>query len=107
MVSITIALPAAADSHRARQAILETAETLPGILEAPAPAIFIGNLAGGNVLLNFVVWTSPPYAGAVQRVITDRVRSTLTQLGPDFAPATVTRIVPPDSDPSRLSAGPD
>jgi hypothetical protein len=79
-------------------------ETLPGILKAPAPAIFIDNLAGANVLLNFVFWTSPRHAGAVQRVIIDTVRSTLSQLGPDFAPATVTRIVPPDSDPLRLSA---
>jgi small conductance mechanosensitive channel len=104
IVSVTIAVPAAADSQRARRALLDMAAGAPGILKAPAPAIFIDGISGGTFILNLVCWTSPGSAGAVQREIIENTRGALAALGPDFAPVAVTRIVPPDADPSRLLA---
>ncbi len=102
IVSLNVAVPAAADSDRARHALLDMAAKDPLILKAPEPAVFIDNLAGGTFALNLVCWTTPLGAGAVQRGIIENARRALTALGAEFAPATVTRIVPPDSDPSRL-----
>jgi small conductance mechanosensitive channel len=104
LVSIVVALPASADLERARQALLEVAVKHPLVVEAPAPAVFIDNFAGGNFVLNLICWTTPPGVAAVQRAIIENARSALAALGPEFAPPTVTRVVPPDTDPSRLMA---
>ncbi len=104
IVSLNVAMAAAADSARARQALLDVAAQDPGILKVPEPAVFIDNFTGGNFVLNLVCWTAPLGAGSVQRGIIENARRALAALGPEFAPVMVTRTVPPDSDPSRLMA---
>lgn len=104
IVSVTVTVPATADSERARQALLDMAARDPGILKAPDPAVFVDNFTAGNFILNLVCWTAPLSAGAVQRAIIENARRALAALGPEFAPSLVTRTVPPDSDPSRLMA---
>jgi small conductance mechanosensitive channel len=104
IVSINVAVPAAADIERARQALLDVAAKNSCILEAPEPAVFIDNFTGGNFVLNLVCWSAPLSAARVQRVIIENARSALAELGPEFGPPMVTRTVPPDADPSRLMA---
>jgi small conductance mechanosensitive channel len=104
LVSIVVALPASADLERARLALLDVAAKHPLMLETPAPAVFVDNFTGGNFVLNLVCWTTPAGVAAVQRTIIENARSALAALGPEFAPPSVTRIVPPDTDPSRLMA---
>jgi len=104
IISINVAVPAAANIDRARMALLEVATKDSRILKAPEPAVFIDNFTGGNFVLNLVCWTTPVGAGAVQRVIIENARGALAALGPEFAPPMVTRTVPPDTDPSRLMA---
>jgi len=102
ILSLTAVVPATADRERARQALLGVATQDPRILKTPEPAVFIDNFSGGNVVLNLVCWTTPAGAGAVQRGIIERVERTLAALGPNYTASTVTRVVPPDADPSRL-----
>jgi small conductance mechanosensitive channel len=104
IVGLNVALPAAADSERARQALIGVAAQDARILKAPEPAVFVDTLSGGNVVLALVCWATPEGAGAVQRDIVESVRRALAALGPEFAPSMVTRTVPPDSDPARLMA---
>jgi small conductance mechanosensitive channel len=107
LVSVNVALPASADLERARRTVLDVAAKDPLILKFPEPAVFVDNVTGGNFILNLVCWTTPLGVAAVQRAVIENIGSALVALGPGFAPTTVTRIVPPDSDPSRLigSAG--
>lgn len=102
IVSVNIAVPAAADIERARRTLLELVAKDPRILESPEPAVFIDNFTGGNFVLNLVCWASPLGSAAVQRLVIENIRNALLALGPEFVPALVTRIVPPDTDPSRL-----
>jgi small conductance mechanosensitive channel len=102
IVSVNVAVPAAADIERARRTLLELVEKDPRILKSPEPAVFIDNFTGGNFVLNLVCWASPPGSAAVQRLVIENIRDALLALGPEFVPALVTRIVPPDTDPSRL-----
>jgi small conductance mechanosensitive channel len=104
LVSIIVTVPAAADIEQARRTLLDVAAKDPLILKIPEPAVFIDNFTGGNFVLNLVCWTTPLGVAAVQRAIIDNARTALAALGPGFAPPTVTRIVPPDTDPSRLMA---
>ena len=104
IVSLNIAVPAAADSAHARRVLLDMTTQDPGILKTPEPAVFIDNFTGGNLVLNLVCWTTPHGAGALQRGIIENARRALAALGPEFAPVMVTRTVPPDSDPSRMMA---
>jgi small conductance mechanosensitive channel len=104
LVSIVVAMPASADIERARATVLEVAAKDPLILKMPEPAVFVDNFIGGSFVLNLVCWTTPLGVAAVQRAIIENARSALAALGPGFVPPTVTRIVPPDSDPSRLIA---
>jgi small conductance mechanosensitive channel len=102
IVSLNVAVPAVANAERARRALLDMAANDARILKAPEPSVFIGDLSGGNLVLTLVCWTTPLGAGAVQREIVETARRALASLGSEFAPAAVTRTVPPDSDPSRL-----
>ncbi|HUH84943.1 MAG TPA: mechanosensitive ion channel [Stellaceae bacterium] len=107
VLSLAVVVPATADRARARQALLDAATQDQRILKTPEPAVFIDNVSGGNLVLNLVCWTTPAGAGTVQRGIIERVERGLAALGPDFAASTVTRLVPPDTDPSRLMTSAD
>jgi small conductance mechanosensitive channel len=102
IVSVNVAIPGAADTDRARRALVELAAQDPHILKAPAPAVFIDSIPGATLVVTLVCWTAPHDAGAFQRGIIEDIRRVLAALGPEFAPVTVTRTVPPDTDPSRL-----
>jgi small conductance mechanosensitive channel len=102
IISINVALPAAADVDCARTALLAMAAKDARLLKAPAPAVFLDNFTGGHLILTLVCWTTPLDAGAVQRAVIENARAALAALGPEFAPQMVTRTVPTDADPSRL-----
>jgi small conductance mechanosensitive channel len=104
IVSANVTIAAKADSGRACQAVHQMLAEDARILKTPEPKVFTESFSGGNVTLGLVFWTTPLGAGPMQRGIVEQLRSTLQRLGSEFAPISVVRTVPPDSDPSRLMA---
>jgi len=105
LVSINVAVPAAADLARVRQTLLGVAGQTPSALKEPAPAVFVDNIGGGAQVLTLAVWTTPQGAGTVERAIIEAIKSALEALGEAFVPSAIARVTPPDTDPSRYLAG--
>jgi small conductance mechanosensitive channel len=105
MVSIGISLAGVADPDLARRALLDMAQTLPHVLRAPAPRVFVENFAGGTLALSLTIWTAPKCAGEVERTIIEQAKQVLDAMGDNFKPTAITRTVPPDTDPSRFLDG--
>jgi hypothetical protein len=73
------------------------------ILEAPEPRAFVENLTTSGLLLNLRLWAKHENVGELQRVIVEEGKSELEASGIEtLLPQQVVRVVPPDSDPSRL-----
>jgi small conductance mechanosensitive channel len=107
LVSINVAVPAAADLDRIRQTLLAVAARTPSALHIPAPAVFLDNVGGGMSVFNLAVWTMPQGTGTVERAIIENAKRALEELGEGFTPAQIVRATPPDTDPSRFLQGRD
>jgi small conductance mechanosensitive channel len=100
LICFTVSLPAGADIDRARDAL--RAVIRPIAREQPAPEVFIDNLAAGAPVLTCRFWVEHDRVADTQRHILDDARRGLEQAAPDLKPTNLTRLVPPDSDPSRF-----
>jgi len=103
LVSVDVTVPAKADIGPARDILLGMAKRDPRILEAPQPRVFVESVTGAGLQLNLRVWASHENIGALQRDIIERAKRELESAGIEtLQPQQVVRVVPPDSDPSRL-----
>lgn len=103
LVSVDITVPAKADIVRAREHLLSMAKRDPRVLKAPQPRVFVESLTGAGLLLNLRVWANHENVGELQRVIVEAAKAELESAGIDtLHPQQVVRVIPPDSDPSRL-----
>jgi small conductance mechanosensitive channel len=100
LICFTAGLPAGADIDRARDALF--AFIRPIAREQPAPEIFIDNLAAGAPVLTCRFWVEHDRVADTQRRILDGARHSLRLAAPDLEPTHLTRLIPPDSDPSRF-----
>jgi small conductance mechanosensitive channel len=86
-----------------RGAIEAALKALPGILDDPAPEIFLDAVGAGNVTLTCVLWTRSADYGRMQREVAARIR---TQLGEAGVAATdiqgIARVAPDPADPTRF-----
>jgi small conductance mechanosensitive channel len=105
LVSISVAMPAAADLDRARQTLLDVAARTPSTLHQPAPAVFVDNVGAGTMVLSLVVWAAPQGTGTVERAIIEGVKRALEALGEPYAPSQIVRETPTNADPSRFLEG--
>lgn len=106
LVSIDITVPGKADIERARNILVGMAERDPRILQAPRPRVFVESLTGAGLLLNLRIWASHREVGELQRTIVEQAMHELQAAGMEaLQPQQVVRVIPPDSDPSRLLAG--
>lgn len=105
LVAVSLVLPAAADPARARGLVAAALAAAPGVVESPAPDVFVDGLTGDGLVLVARVWTDHADVGAVQRDLPGRLRAALAGTGDDgLKPLRVVRTVPADADPSRLTA---
>lgn len=103
LISLDITLPPKADIDRARDVLLAMAKRDPRVLKTPQPRIFVESLTGAGLLLNLRVWATHDNVGELQRVIIEAAKRELEGAGIEtLQPQQVVRVVPPDSDPSRL-----
>jgi len=103
LVSIDITVPAKADIDHARDILLAMARRDQRVLKRPQPRVFVESLTGAGLLLNLRVWATHENVGEVQRVIVEEAKAELESAGIDtLHPQQVVRVIPPDSDPSRL-----
>jgi len=73
------------------------------VLKAPPPHVFVESLTGAGLLLNLQIWASHDNVGELQRTIIEQAMHELEAAGIEtLQPQQVVRMIPPDSDPSRL-----
>ncbi len=105
LVAVNLVLPAHADPERARGVIERALGGAPGVANRPTPDVFVDGLTGDGLVLVVRVWASHVDVGAVQRDLPARLRAALAAAGDEtLTPLRVVRTVPPDADPSRLTA---
>jgi small-conductance mechanosensitive channel len=104
-LSFAIGLPQSSDIERARAVLLEWIAGDPRVLKTPPPDVFVDRLDSGESSVICRLWAAPANVGALQRDWIAKAKDRLTAAGAEaFAPRRIARIVPPDSDPSRLMA---
>jgi len=104
LLSFAVGLPQSSDIGRARAVLLEWLASDPQVLKTPPPDVFVDGLDSGESTVICRLWAAPAHIGALQRVWIGRAKETLTVADEALAPLRIARIVPPDSDPSRLMA---
>lgn len=103
LVSVDITVPAKADIDRARDILLTMARRDQRVMKRPQPRVFVASLTGAGLLLNLRLWADHDNVGELQRVIVEQAKVELEMAGIDaLHPQQVVRVIPPDSDPSRL-----
>jgi small conductance mechanosensitive channel len=103
LVSIDVTVESNADIDRARGILVAMAERDTRVLRAPPPHVFVESLTGAGLLLNLRMWASHEDIGELQRTIVEQAMHELEAAGIEaLQPQQVVRIIPPDSDPSRL-----
>jgi small conductance mechanosensitive channel len=103
LVSVDITVPAKADVGRMRDILLAMAKRDQRILKTPQPRVFVESLTGAGLLLNMRLWAKHENIGELQRVIVEAAKTELESAGIEtLQPQQVVRVIPPDSDPSRL-----
>ena len=103
LISVNIILPAKAEIERARDLLLTMTRRDSRVLKVPQPRVFAEGLTGAGLVLNLRVWANHQNVGELQRVIVELAKRELEGAGIDtLQPQQVVRIIPPDSDPSRL-----
>lgn len=103
LVSIDITVPPKADIARIRDLLLGMAARDNRILKTPQPRVFVESLTGAGLLLNLRIWAAHEDVGELQRAIIEDAKHELEAAGIEtLQPQQVVRVVPPDSDPSRL-----
>src|SRR6185437_12276018 len=103
LVSVDVTVPAKADIEHARDILVAMARRDGRVLKRPQPRVFVESLTGAGLLLNLRVWANHENVGELQRVIVEQAKSELEAAGIEtLHPQQVVRVIPPDSDPSRL-----
>ena len=106
LISIDVTVSGQADIDQARAILVGMAERDARVLRAPPPRVFAESLTGSGLLLNLRLFVAHADVGEVQRTIIEQAMRELDAAGVEtLRPQQVVRIVPPDSDPSRLLAG--
>jgi small conductance mechanosensitive channel len=106
LVSVDVTVSSRADIERVRDLLVAMAERDPRVLNAPPPRVFVESLSGAGLLLNLRLWAAHDDLGELQRSIVEQAMHELSAAGLEtLQPQQVVRVIPPDSNPSRLLAG--
>lgn len=106
LVSLDVTMPAAADIDEAREVLLAMARRDERILKVPEPRVFVEGLTAAGLVLNLRIWATHAKIRELQRGIIEQVKREFETVTIEtLRPQQIVRIVPPDSDPSRLLSG--
>jgi small conductance mechanosensitive channel len=101
LVVFAIKLAAGAEAERARGILSSMLSEDRRILPGPKPEVFVDGFGEGGILLTASFWAAPGAIGEIQRSIAQAIKARF-EAEPDLGIVQVTRLQPPDSDPSRL-----
>ena len=105
LVGVTVVMTQEADIGRARAVLLDMMANDPNILTIPVADVFVDRLTNGEISLTCRFWAVPSRVGDVQRWVVEEARRRLAGAENEaLTPHQVVRIIPGDSDPSRLLA---
>ena len=103
LLSFAVGLPEKSDFERARAVLLGWLAADPRVLKKPPPDVFVDRLDGGESSLVCRLWAAPSDIGSLQRDWIARAKDRLAAADAGaLEPHRIARLVPPDSDPSRL-----
>jgi len=100
LLSFNVGFAPGADMGLARAVLLRSVEEVPGVLAVPPPDAFIAHVAGGAPLATCRLWAAPDRIGEAQRAMLEAAGQALDEAG--LHAIELVRVVPPESDPSRL-----
>lgn len=102
LLSFTITIPPNIPVATARKALLELARNNHWVAKDPVPIVFVDRVGPDGVVLNFRLWSAPSDMGELQRTLLEACQEVLAGFTEDRKSVLISRIVPPDTDPSRL-----
>lgn len=102
LIAYQVSLPPGTDVEVARRALKEIAGAASGIRSDPAPDVAIDRTMQSGLVLLCRFWAERGKVGAVQRFWPEAVRSRLQERLELEKPVEIVRLLPSDSDPSRL-----
>ena len=105
LISCTVTLPAGADIEKAKATLLAIAHADDRILKDPAPDVFLEDVTAAGLVLNCRAWAPQAKVGEVQRTMVETIRQRYAGSG-EGAVQEINRLVPPETDPSRLMPAP-
>jgi len=105
LVSLAVTIPQTLGTDSARKTLLALALKDDRIAKTPAPLVFVERIVADGSLLNFRLWAEPQHIGALQRDLVEAIEGALSGAMHEAGPVQVVRIVPPDTDPTRLMEG--
>jgi hypothetical protein len=102
---LAVTIPQTLGTDSARKTLLALALKDDRIAKTPAPLVFVERIVADGSLLNFRLWAEPQHIGALQRDLVEAIEGALSGAMHEAGPVQVVRIVPPDTDPTRLMEG--
>ncbi len=87
-IDLAITIDYAADPRQARDAILEVANSVPGVLDDPAPVVAVNNLAETGVQMTLLAWAKTYELGDTRTALVLALRERLAGMGVSRGPAT-------------------
>jgi len=102
LIVLSVGLPADGDFNRGRDALLQMARDDKRILHDPEPEVFLDSFSQSGQSLTCRFWVASHAVGDLQRSLLGEAKHRLEKLGEGMKPLQITRVLPPDSDPSRL-----
>lgn len=105
LVSITVTVPHDIPVDEARKVLIELAERTKGVSKQLPPLVFVDKVNADSVVLNVRLWTDPADIGRIQRDMVEAIQQAFAGRAKDHNAVQVVRVLPPDTDPSRLMAG--
>jgi small conductance mechanosensitive channel len=103
LISLIVTLPNSADVAKAAQVASMMLMDDQRVLKSPQPLVFVEAQNPNGVVLNCSFYVQPDKVGEMQRMVIGDAERQLKAAGIEtLTPQQITRVVPADSDPSRI-----
>jgi len=103
LIAVQVTLPAGAAIDRASGLLLDMVKADRRVLEKPEPRVFVEGFNASGLVLNLRIWAAREHTREIQRSIVEEIKKKLESAQIEtLHPQQIARMVPPDSDPSRL-----
>jgi small conductance mechanosensitive channel len=103
LISLIVTLPNSADVAKATQVVTLMLMEDQRVLKSPQPLVFVEAQNPNGIVLNCSFHVQPDKVGEMQRMVIADAEQQLKAAGIEtIAPQQISRVIPADSDPSRI-----